>query len=123
MPEVKYLETLISAAQIEEKVTELARQIDAIGDKYNADLVAQATTMDISMMTGSGITVEITGDDIEELQRIARDVAELARGTEGVVDLYGNVLVPFGDYLGLEVSVDGTVALGQTEDGFTVYRF
>jgi len=28
MPEVKYLETLISAAQIEEKVTELARQID-----------------------------------------------------------------------------------------------
>ena len=28
MPEVKYLETLISAAQIEDKVTELARQID-----------------------------------------------------------------------------------------------
>ena len=28
MPEVKYLETLISAAQIEEKVTELAQQID-----------------------------------------------------------------------------------------------
>ena len=50
-------------------------------------------------------------------------VAEKEDGTEGVVDLYGNVLVPFGDYLGLEVSVDGTVALGQTEDGFTVYRF
>ena len=28
MPEVKYLETLITAGQIEEKVTELARQID-----------------------------------------------------------------------------------------------
>ena len=28
MPEVKYLETLLSAAQIEQKVTELAREID-----------------------------------------------------------------------------------------------
>ncbi|MBR0368203.1 MAG: efflux RND transporter permease subunit, partial [Clostridia bacterium] len=69
------------------KNVELARQIDAIGDKYNADLVAQSTTMDISMMTGSGITVEITGDDIEELQRIAKDVADLARNTEGVIDV------------------------------------
>ena len=44
-------------------------------------------SLDISMMTGSGISVEITGDDIEVLQSIARDVAEIAHSTEGTTDV------------------------------------
>ncbi|MBQ6326972.1 MAG: efflux RND transporter permease subunit, partial [Clostridia bacterium] len=58
-----------------------------IGKKLNADLTVQASTMDISMMTGSGIQVEITGDDLQVLQSIAKDVAELARQTEGIEDV------------------------------------
>ena len=66
---------------------DIARQMDEIGKKLNADLTVQASTMDISMMTGSGIQVEITGDDLQVLQDIAKDVAELARQTEGIVDV------------------------------------
>ena len=66
---------------------DIASEISAIGERLGADLSVQASTMDISMMTGSGISVEITGDDIETLQSIALDVAEIARGTEGVIDV------------------------------------
>ena len=69
------------------KNIEIVRQIDAIAEKYHADLTAQASTMDISMMTGSGISVEITGDDIDMLQKIAKDIAQLARDTEGTTDV------------------------------------
>ena len=69
------------------KNADIAADISAIGEKYAADLSVQASTMDISMLTGSGISAEITGDDIETLQAIAQDVAELARQTEGVADV------------------------------------
>ena len=69
------------------KNVDIARQIDDIGKKYGADLTAQASTMDISMLAGDGISVEITGDDIEVLQQIAADLAQLARDTEGTVDV------------------------------------
>ncbi len=69
------------------KNVDIARQIDDIGKKYGADLTAQASTMDISMLAGDGISVEITGDDIEVLQKIAADLAQLARDTEGTVDV------------------------------------
>ena len=67
--------------------TDIAADFDAIALKHNADLVTQASTMDISMMTGSGIQVEITGDDIETLQTVAQDVARLIRETEGTKDV------------------------------------
>jgi len=66
---------------------DIARQMEDIGKKLNADLTVQASTMDISMMTGSGIQVEITGDDLQMLQSIATDVAGLARQTEGIADV------------------------------------
>ena len=66
---------------------DIAADMSAIADRLDADLAVQASTMDISMLTGSGISVEITGDDIETLQSIARDVAELARQTPGTVDV------------------------------------
>ena len=66
---------------------DLARQIEAIGERHNADLTAQASTMDISMMTGDGISAEITGDDIDTLQKIAKDIAAIAEATEGTRDV------------------------------------
>ncbi|MBR6220476.1 MAG: efflux RND transporter permease subunit, partial [Clostridia bacterium] len=66
---------------------DIAREMADIGQRRGADLSVSASTMDISMLTGSGISAEITGSDIETLQRIALDVAELARQTEGVVDV------------------------------------
>ena len=67
--------------------TDIAADFDAIALRRSADLSTQASTMDISMMTGSGIQVEISGEDIETLQAIARDVAQLARDTAGTADV------------------------------------
>jgi len=69
------------------KNADIAADLSAIGLRHDADLSVSTSTMDISMLTGSGISVEITGEDIDTLQSIALDVAELARQTEGVTDV------------------------------------
>ena len=69
------------------KNADIAREMDDIGKRLGADLSVQASTMDISMLTGSGISVEITGDELDQLQSIALDVAALARQTEGITDV------------------------------------
>lgn len=66
---------------------EIASDLYEIAAEHQADLSVQTSTMDISMMTGSGISVEIMGDDIETLQSIARDVAGIAASVEGTKDV------------------------------------
>lgn len=36
------------------------------------------------MLTGSGVQIQIKGDDLDTLQSIAGDVAEILRGIEGI---------------------------------------
>ena len=102
------------------KNVDIARQIDAIGEKYNADLTAQASTMDISMMTGSGITVEITGEDIETLQALAKDIADIARDTEGVTDVDDGMEDAVPE---LRIVVDKEKAIDQSLTTAQVYQF
>lgn len=52
--------------------------------------------------------------------------AQNANGAAGVVDLAGNVLIPFDgtfeDTYDLDISDDGTLACGMTDDGYMVYK-
>ena len=61
-----------------------------IGDK-TADLpcevTAQGSSMDISAMGGSGLEVTIKGEDMDRLQAIAKDVAEMMKGVEGTSEI------------------------------------
>ena len=102
------------------KNADIANQMSAIGEKYGADLSVQASTMDISMMTGSGISAEITGDDIDTLQAIARDVAELARQTEGAVDVDDGLEDAVPE---LRIEVDKEKAIDQGLTTAQVFQF
>ena len=102
------------------KNTDIAAEIEAVGAKYDAELTAQASTMDISMLTGSGISVEITGDDIEILQNIAVDVAEIARNTEGVTDVSDGLEEAVPE---LRIVVDKEKAVNQGLTTGQVYQF
>lgn len=52
--------------------------------------------------------------------------AENDNGAAGVIDLAGNVLIPFDgtfeDTYDFDISDDGTLACGRTDDGFMVYK-
>lgn len=66
---------------------EIAEEINEICSDLNATIQANGSTMDISALYGSGITLEIKGDDLETLQTIASEVALLVSDVEGTVNV------------------------------------
>ncbi len=62
---------------------DIARDIRAIVDDMKLDLTVQTSTMDISMLTGTGISVNVRGDDMDTLRSIASDVADVVRTVDG----------------------------------------
>ena len=62
---------------------EIGQDITAEAEAMGLDLSLQTSTMDISMLTGTGVSVDIVGDDVETLRAIASDVSEIVRGVEG----------------------------------------
>ena len=63
---------------------EVSREIESFAAETGGEISATGSGMDMSMLTGSGVQIEIKGDDLDTLQSIAGDVAEILRGIEGI---------------------------------------
>lgn len=66
---------------------ELADAIEEKTADLNCELSVSTSSMDMSALGGSGISIQIKGRDLDKLQRIAADVAELVRGVEGTAEV------------------------------------
>ncbi len=59
---------------------------DLIAEKtadLNCDLSISTSNMDMSALGGSGISIDIKGDDLDTLKTIAKDVGDILRNTKG----------------------------------------
>jgi len=68
---------------------EIARQIEELCTDLDCDVSASGSGMDMSMLTGSGISVNLFGENPERLQQAAQQVArelEVLEGVESVSD-------------------------------------
>lgn len=66
---------------------ELAEEIRERTKELDCDVEVNTSMMDMEMLTGSGISVQISGRDIDTLQEIAEDVGQILSGVEGIVDV------------------------------------
>ena len=66
---------------------DIARDIRTVSEEMNLNLSVQTSTMDISMLTGTGVSVKVRGDDMDTLRAIAADVAEIVRSIDGATDV------------------------------------
>ena len=69
--------------------------------------------MDMSALGGSGITIQVRGRDLDVLRRIAREVAEIARGVEGTQNV-SDGLAESGTELRIHVKKEEAVKYGLT---------
>ncbi len=60
---------------------------EATADIENAELTITTDSMDMSALSGSGISIQVRGRDLDTLQQIATDVASIIEGVEGTVDV------------------------------------
>lgn len=66
---------------------EIAAQINEACADLACEVVANGSAMDMSALGGSGISLQIRGEDLDELQSIANDVAGIVAGVEGTKEV------------------------------------
>ena len=70
----------ISNDEIEEKILDAAKDLDC-------DVKVNTSTMDMSMLYGSGVSLQVRGRDLVELQKLARQVGEPLETVEGLENI------------------------------------
>ena len=78
---------IIVSEKAERSNAEIAKDIRTVAEANDVALSVETSTMDISMLTGSGISVDIYGDDLDTMQEMARDIAEIAAQVEGTAEI------------------------------------
>ena len=96
-----------SNAQMAELITGATQDLDC-------DLSVSSSTMDMSALGGSGISLEVKGDDVDTLNAISQDLVEMLNGIEGTAEVTGGITE--GD-METRIVVDKTKAM---EHGLTV---
>ncbi|MDD6306696.1 MAG: efflux RND transporter permease subunit, partial [Clostridiales bacterium] len=66
---------------------EISEQIMVMTKDMDCEVSADSSSSDMSSLFGSGISVQISGNDLDKLQEIAAQVAEVVEQTEGTVDV------------------------------------
>lgn len=96
----------------------IAAQIDAmladIKEEKQAEIGIETSTMDMSALGGSGITIQVRGREIDTLQRIAGEVAQIVESVEGTTEVSDGMEESTGE---LRIVIDRDKAI---EHGLTV---
>ena len=65
----------------------VGKQIEALCEDMPCTVSASSAMMDMSMLTGSGISMRVYGDDMKDLQNAAKAAAKVLSGIEGVAEV------------------------------------
>lgn len=73
-------DTKVKAQDIADEITERTKDMDCLVD-------AQASAMDMTALMSSGLSVQIEGNNLDTLQELAAQVAEVVENTSGTTDV------------------------------------
>lgn len=73
-------ESEVSSADVIEQLDELAKDMDC-------EVTTDTSASDMTSLMGSGLTINVKGNDLDKLQELAGEVAKVVENTEGTVDV------------------------------------
>ena len=97
----------VLAVEIEEMLSDLC-------EKNNAEIDIETSNMDMSALGGSGISIQVRGREIDTMQRVAEEVAEIVKGVEGTQNVSSGLEDSTGE---MRILIDRDKAI---EHGLTV---
>lgn len=67
--------------------SELSKEITKRTEDLDGEVSVSTSSMDLGMLAGNGISIQVKGRDLDKLQTIAMDMAKLLEDTEGTIDV------------------------------------
>lgn len=99
---------------------DLAREIREKTADLDCELSVTTSSMDMSALGGSGISIHITGRDLDQLKKMAGEVADIVRSVEGTQNVSDGIAEKT---LELRLVVDKNRAMGYQLTTAQVYQF
>lgn len=93
---------------------EISKEIDELCSDLACEVDASGSNMDMSALGGSGISIRVYGNEIQSLQKIAKEVGALIESVEGTVDVSNGLEEPAPE---ISISIDKGKAIAK---GLTV---
>ncbi len=78
---------LILAEDRDMSMSEIADQIAELTKDMDCEVSTDSSSMDMTALFGSGLTVEIKGNDIQTLQELALEVTDILENAEGTTEV------------------------------------
>ncbi len=75
---------VVLSAKKSRSSAEISREIEELCGDLDCEVRAEGSSMDMSALSGSGVELNIYGEDLDDLQETAREVAEILSGMEGI---------------------------------------
>lgn len=73
-------ETDVTASEVSEEITKRTKDMDC-------EVTSSSSSMDMTAYFGSGLSINIQGNDLDKLQSLAKDVAGILEKTEGTMEI------------------------------------
>lgn len=93
---------------------EIAKQIEELCSDLNCELSSSGSSMDMSALGGSGVAINIKGSELEELQRIAGEIASIIEKVPGTKEVSDGMENPAPE---IKIVIDKEKAM---KEGLTV---
>jgi len=91
----------------------MGKQIEKLCADMDCEVSASSAMMDMSMLTGVGITVRVYGEDMEKLQQAAKDTAAALKTVKGVTEV-SDGLEEAAEALHIQVNRNKAMSQGMT---------
>lgn len=99
---------------------EIADEIEELTKDMDCEVAVQSTDMDMSALGGTGISVQISGRELDKLKEMAEEVAALVESVEGTTEVSDGIEERTSE---LRVKVDKTKAAAYSLTTAQVYQF
>lgn len=105
-----YVVTVEDKSMTNEEIAEVILEKTA---DLEAEITVDTSSMDMSALGGSGIVIRVEGRDLDTLQQIAAEVAEIVEGVEGTTEV-SNGMEDADEELRITVDKDAAMEYGLT---------
>ena len=99
---------------IDKTTREVAEEIRDLSDTFDSEITVDDDSMDMAMLGGDPVSIDIYGRDLDTLRETAQDVAGIVEGVEGTMDVSDGVEEGAPEF---SITVDKDAALAE---GLTV---
>ena len=78
---------MILDEESEVRSADVIEQLDELTKDMDCEVTTDTSASDMTSLMGSGLTINVKGNDLDKLQKLAGEVAKVVENTEGTVDV------------------------------------